>query len=446
MEASNIPTVTLCTDAFEMLGRVTAQAKGFSSLPIVIVLHPIKPLSVAQVREVVDKVIDEIIYSLTSPTQEVDAKQRMRAQEVLTKRAIAAREKRRAIKLKNSVEVINNYFLEQGWSDGLPVIPPTEENVRAMLEYVDQEPQDVVACLAPRGAEATVEKIAINAVMAGCLPEYMPVIITAVKAMAEPAFNLSDVQTATNPVSPLLIVNGPIVKEIGLNYGLNVFGSGCRANATIGRAIRLILLNIGGGIPGITALATQGQPGKYSFCIAENEEGNPWETLHIERGFNRDVSTVTVVPVSGTVNINENSPSTDELLSTIVGSMTILGCNEYTYGQGEPLLVLSPEHAALLARAGFSKNKLQKFIYENTKIELRRLSSVHLSFLKRNRAEEFPQLSDATLVPLTKRPEDIMIVVAGGPGTHSTYLFGFGLAYSVTKAITTRDGTPIKTV
>ncbi|MER3419161.1 MAG: hypothetical protein C4290_00950 [Chloroflexota bacterium] len=182
--------------------------------------------------------------------------------------------------------------------------------------------------LPPRQGEATVERIAINAVMAGCRPEYLPVVIAAVEAMADPDFNLDGVQATTHPVAPLVIVNGPAARELGINCGYNCYGQGTRANATIGRAIRLILMNIGGGLPGTGDRSTQGSPAKYSYCVAENEDANPWEPLHVERGYSRDTSTVTVIGCEGPHNIQEHYSNTGEgILLTITGAMGQAGSN-----------------------------------------------------------------------------------------------------------------------
>lgn len=183
--------------------------------------------------------------------------------------------------LSEDMEEINDLLYERNWTDGLPVIPPTESRVKRMLEGVNKEPDEVIAFLPPLQGEATVAKIAVNAVMAGCKPEYMPILIAAIQAMSEPILNLGALQTTTNPCAPLMMINGPIRNDVGLNSCAGVLGPGVRANATLGRAVRLILLNIGGARPGGLDKATQGQPGKYTFCIAENEEENPWEPLHV---------------------------------------------------------------------------------------------------------------------------------------------------------------------
>lgn len=188
------------------------------------------------------------------------------------------------IEVPDSVQEISRIFYEKGWTDGLPVIPPTTEAVEAILQGTNREPDEVIGLISPKRAEATVEKIAINAVMAGCFPEHLVVILAAIEAMVDEKFNLYGVQTTTHPCAPLLIINGPIRNKLGINSGYNVFGQGSLANAVIGRAIRLTLLNIGGAVPGTGDKATHGHPGKFTYCIGENEGKNPWQPLHVKKG------------------------------------------------------------------------------------------------------------------------------------------------------------------
>ena len=184
----------------------------------------------------------------------------------------------------DSAEAVFQLMLDGGWSDGLPVIPPTADRVSRMVEAAGREPSELIGYINPDGGAATVEKIAVNAVLAGCLPEYMPVLIAAVEAITEPEFNIHGLQTTTNPVAPLLIINGPVRNHIGVNSGRGCLGPGFRANATIGRAVRLLLFNVGGGKPWSTDMAVHGMPGKFVFCMGENEEESVWEPLHVERG------------------------------------------------------------------------------------------------------------------------------------------------------------------
>src|SRR5207248_1663887 len=190
---------------------------------------------------------------------------------------------------------------ERGWTDGLPVVPPTPERVARMLAGTTHEPDDLVAVVPPDLVECTVEKVAINAVLAGCKPEYLPVVITAVEAACTDEFNIHGLLATTYFSSPVIIVNGPIAGAIGMNSGINVLGQGNRANATIGRALQLVVRNVGGGRPGGVDRATLGNPGKYTFCFAEDETGSPWEPLHVERGLAPDASAVTLFAGDGVI-------------------------------------------------------------------------------------------------------------------------------------------------
>lgn len=333
------------------------------------------------------------------------------------------------VQVADSAEAVSNMFFEKGWSDGLPIIPPTEEAVERMLAGTNRDPADIVVDIPPRWGKATVEKIAINAVMAGCLPEYLPLIIAAVTAMCEESLNLRGVQATTHPASPLLIVNGPIGKKLDINSKSGAFGPGWRCNATVGRAIRLILMNIGGALPGKTDMSTQGQPCKYTFCIAENEEENPWEPLHVERGFDALASTVTAAAVENPHNINDHTAITaEEVLSTIASTMTTMGNNNVLLQSGEPIVALGPEHAATIAKSGFSKSDVKAFIHHKARIPQR-------AFYERAIQRYYPNLDENALISITPEKEDIMVIVVGGAGKHSSFLPTFGQTRSVTKAV-----------
>ncbi len=329
----------------------------------------------------------------------------------------------------DSAEAVNNLFIEKGWSDGLPIIPPTEEAVKRMLAGANREPADVVASIPPLWHQATVEKIAVNMVMAGCLPEYFPLIITAITAMCEEQFNLRGLQPTTHPASPLLIVNGPVAKKLNINSKSGAFGPGWRSNATIGRAIRLILMNIGGAFPGKTDMSAQGQPAKYTFCIAENEEDSPWEPLHIERGFNASASTVTVAAMENPHNINDNCGDTaEEVLATIVGSMATMGSNNLRFQRGNVILALGPEHANTISNGGFSKGDVKAYIHDKARIPRIRFGERALQYL-------FYNFDEDALIPIVPAKEDIIIIVVGGPGKHSSWLPPFSNSRAITKAI-----------
>jgi hypothetical protein len=349
---------------------------------------------------------------------------------------VNAREVERAptFEAADDIDAINRLYRERRWSDGLPVVPPTPERVDRMLQHMTGRRDEVVARVAPGYGAATLERIAINCVMAGCDPEYLPVLIAATQAVADPAFNLQGIQATTNPVAVWIIVNGPIAKALDVNAGFNCIGQGTWANATIGRAMRLILQNIGGALPGEMDRATQGQPGKYTFCCAENEEASPWEPLHVERGFRREQSTVTVVGAEGTLNMNTHSKQAMELVRVIAETLVHPPSNEYVHG-GEPWLMIGPEHAEIFKRGGLSKSELKRQLWTQSKMSASRLSTKELERVRDSRTEELGNITPDSLLPISPRPENVMLIVAGGAGTHSVYVPCFGNSRAITREI-----------
>jgi hypothetical protein len=338
--------------------------------------------------------------------------------------------------LEDSVVEINDYFLTQGWSDGLPVVPPTRELVAAAVDAAGGDAEREVAVLPPLFGVATVGKIAVNAVMAGCRPEYMPAVVAAVEAVADPAFNLVGVQATTHPAGPLLIVNGPARAALGVNAGAGAFGPGHRANATIGRALRLILINVGGARPGEIDKATLGHPGKYTYCIAENEEANPWGPLHVDRGHDAGTSTITAIPAEAPHNVNDPYAHDGAgVLRTIAGALAQTGANNNWY-DGEVVLVLCPEHARLIADDGFDRRDVQEFLYEHAVTPMSRWSEGSQEVRFRRKWPDLYRDADpaATQIPIVRRPEGIVIVVAGGAGKHSMHVPTVGSGHPVTRS------------
>jgi hypothetical protein len=334
------------------------------------------------------------------------------------------------LEVSEDFEEMNRIYYERGWTDGLPIVPPTEDRVARMLGATKRQPDEVLGVFPPSGNEATVGHLAINAVMAGCLCEHLPVLIAIVEAMLEKQFGLSWIQATTHPVAPLVIVNGPVRKRLSFNSGSGLFGPGNRTNALIGRATRLILLNVGGAKPGITDLSTQGQPSKYSFCIAENEEISPWEPLHVERGFDGSSSTVTVCGVENPHNINDHTADDAEnLLTTIAGTVATQGNNNILYKMGEPLIVIGPEHARIIASGGFSKRQVKEYLCHHARVPKK-------LFSRRHQEEQFPAYPDEGAIPVAQNVQDFMVIVAGGVGKHSAFCPSFALnTRSVTKEI-----------
>src|SRR5215813_5210629 len=298
--------------------QATPRAKGLPGLPVVTVPHPIGGIPASVVAVKAEAIVDSVLQALTS---EPDAG------------ALATDGASPLVDAPGDLDDFQSWLMEHGWGDGLPAIPPTRERVARLLAGSRRGPDEVAAVLVPRLGRATLEAIAANSVMAGALPEHLPVILAAVEAVADPAFNLQAIQTTTHPCSPLVIVNGPIARRLGIHGGGNVLGQGTRANAVIGRALRLVLQNVGGARPGKEDRATQGQPGKYAYCVAENESASPWEPLSVERGFRGEDSTVTVCGSEGPHNINDHGSSTAEgIVATVAGTAAIAGSNNIYLG------------------------------------------------------------------------------------------------------------------
>jgi hypothetical protein len=254
----------------------------------------------------------------------------------------------------------------RGWSDGLPVTPPTDERVLAMLQGTRRRPDEIVGKIPPYLGTCTVEKVAINAVLAGCKPEYMPVLLAALEAALEPVFTLHGVLATTYFSSPIIIVNGPVARAIGMNCGLNVLGQGNRANATIGRALNLIVQNVGGGRPGEADRSTLGAPSKYTLCFAEDESDPEWEPLSVARGFPRGVSTVTLFQGHGPEAIVDQKTRTAEGLTLSIASSLVKMGHPKLVQSARAVLVLSPEHYAIYREAGWNRRKIEHALYEAT--------------------------------------------------------------------------------
>lgn len=306
-------------------------------------------------------------------------------------------------------------FVEaQSWTDGLPVVPPTIERVEAALRHLGRDPAEVVVTVPARRRTLTVETIVINAVMAGCKPEYLPVVLAAFRGMNRPEFVLHGAIASTGGAAIVVIVNGPIRRAIGLNSADNIYGPGCRANATIGRAIRLTLMNGLGAVPGLTDRSTQGNPGKYSCTFGEVEEISPWEPLHVEKGFPREASTVTVFAGEGPHNVqNHLSSSPEGILLCVAETMAGIG----SFSEGESIVVLAPEHARIIGDAGWSRRRVKEFLYTNARQSVEKLK----------RTGKIPGTvvpgDDHRFVSRGLSADDIVLVVAGGTaGGHSSFI------------------------
>jgi len=326
-------------------------------------------------------------------------------------------------------------FHAWGFTDGLPVVLPTRERVERMCAGAKHYPLESLGNLAPRDGAATIQKLAINAVMAGCLPEYMPVLEAAVVAMQASDFNLIGMQTTTHPCALLAIVQGPVVEMLGMNAGHGCMGPGNRANASIGRALRLILQNIGGAIPGTTDKATQGSPAKFGFCFAENEAASPWPPLRSTLGFGRDDSCVTVAAAEGPHNVNDHGSSDGEsILSTVAETMATVGSNNLYVG-GDHFVVFGPEHAQAVARSGFSREEVQGYLYEHARVAVERISAEKLAELTSWGGYGQQLEAWGGRIPLARGAEMLRVLVAGGAGKHSCWIPTFAVGFSQTRRI-----------
>jgi hypothetical protein len=394
------PSATLVNKGFVNDALSAASSQGMPGLRIISTSVPCESSVVEDVKAGIDEAIDEIVAAFTKP---------LTAEEKSPKKETA---KPARIPFKGSLEEVNRFYYRRGWADGLPIIPPTEEAVAEMLTGTDLPPDHIVGELIPRLGKATVEKIAVNAVMAGALPTYMPILIAGVQILADPTSGAGTWGVSTGSWAPFLIINCPIRNDLHINSGSGALSPGDIANATIGRAMQLIVKNIGGARKGIEDMGVLGNPGKYSLVIAENEEENPWEPLHVENGYKKEDSTIRV-----------HSPNTYAqlwpLTSDDEGILRSIVYNVMPGRSGGFSLILTPPHAATLARNGWTKQDVKEFIAEYSRAPADRLgiywgtsSPVEGAWLYKNRV----RMRATDEVPLIKDADSITIIIAGGPG------------------------------
>jgi hypothetical protein len=329
------------------------------------------------------------------------------------------------------------FFFDKPWSDGLPVVIPTEERIAHMLGGTGRDPEEIMGEVPPANEPASVRAVAIHAVMAGCLPGYLPVVLGGLEAILEEPFNMNGIQATMHSCAPLMVVNGPLGKKIGLHGGSGCFGPGFRANATIGRAIRLMLMNLGAGIPGVTSMSTFSQPSRYTFCIRENEEDSPWEPLSVSRGHRVEENVLTAAAVENPKLVFDDMSSAPEpVLIGVADAMGHLG-GMNALRRSDMVVAISPDHAKICADAGWSKADVHKWLCEKAGKTLGELKSgagynderiMDLPF-------EVDLHDDSAFVPTMKAPEDLIVIVAGGiPGPISAVMAGWnGASRPVTR-------------
>ncbi|MDA0998906.1 MAG: hypothetical protein O2807_00125 [bacterium] len=329
------------------------------------------------------------------------------------------------------------FFFEKEWSDGLPVVIPTEARVAEMLSGTRRDPDEVIGAIPPGNEVAAVYTVAVHAVMAGCKPAYLPVVIGGLEAILAEPFSINGIQATMSSAAPLLIVNGPYAKEIGLHGGSGCFGPGFRANATIGRAIRLMLLNLGAGIPGVVSMSTFGHPGRYTYCIAENEAQSPWEPLSATKGFGAEENVLTAVAAIAPFQFFDDvSNGPERLLAGIADSMSSLGSMN-SLQESDMVVAMAPDHANICAKAGMTKAEVHQRLCEmagRAAGELKKAGGY-----SPDRVRSLPCAADfdddEKFIPVIKKPEHLLLIVAGGiPGPQTNILHGWnGASRSVTR-------------
>lgn len=440
----------------EILAKASFEAGGMPTYPFVVVTHPVAGLEPSKVwPKITPAAFDQIIKALTTPVKDATAKKKAQKTEHFTYKGKD---------LFEATRVMNDDFLARKWGDGFPLVPPTPSRVRDMLKAVKMAPTDTIGILGPRNGAVTVENLAVNAVMAGARPEYMPVLVAMMQAALKPEFNLAQIGVTTNPVVPMVILSGPMtdVSKLNVNAGTGVYGPGWQANATIGRTISLITLTTGGTTPGPMAKGTHKQFAKYSAAWAVDRANNPFPSLQeqllntprrIEQITNayktlslgtpkfelvgKDDNVVFMFGLLDRNNVNDNNCKTGEcLLNSIATGMLTAELVRPAAGgiDGQYLIALGPQHAKILADDGWTIDKMRKYLFKEARYPIKRWVPSHVETVENvtkawvtlKAAEPFA--ADGN-VPMVLHPEDIYFTVAGGPGSHSAVFLG---AYGTT--------------
>jgi hypothetical protein len=412
------------TTEFASLAKVYAKASGLPDLCLVIVPHPLGGISRGEVEEKVDNALGDILTAATQ-WQSTAGQEPSPSSTGVTDR----------IRFSGTYSELNRWFFERGWSSGLPVIPPTMPAVKEMLRGTTHAPEEVVwQGVSPRMGVLTVEAAAVCAVMAGCRPEYLPVILASMEAFSNPIVYWEHMQVSTGTQGPLVIVNGPIVRELAragsaysLAWGTGAAGPGHLGNVSIGYAIGLISYVVGGAVPGTVAMATLGSPAKMVACIiAENEENLPrgWQPLSIEKGFADTESVVSVKVTLPSIDVH------DRYSITASQHLNYWSHNiNFPYTRVMPpsvIIALCPEHAELLAREGLTKEDIRQYLWEHARYPYSAIAPSDNPMAKVPEwfVEKYGPVTGSSMIPITEKPESMDIIVVGGPGKHSQFFYG----------------------
>jgi hypothetical protein len=429
VEKQGIPTVSWVAERFVKDAIVTARSFGLPAISLAHLPFAATNQPADAIRQMVGNSIDQVIQGLTKPEELTLSTVKSRPSDIL---------RYQGQDFLDAQYQMNKSFLKEAWSDGFPLVPPTPAAVERMLSGTSLPREEVICLLEPGFGIASIEKIATNAVMAGCQPEHLPVVITAVQCLCDPMMDTRHGLMSTGPQAPLIVVNGPIAKKANINAKACALGPGSisYANTVIGRALRLIVMNIGKCYPGVADMDTLGSPTKYSMCIAENEEDNPWDPYHVEHGYDKDASTVMVHFNYGLCDLYDPYDTTPEGLieifssaATVIGHRSLGGWLTASKGPGKPtpimhdLIILCPDHAQMFARNHWDKQKIREAIYEHARLPLPVL-------LKHKNMEKFAA-AHPELVPLKDNP-DSMVPVLTGPECYDIVVSGvYGGARSV---------------
>ncbi len=415
-EQLNTPAVVLVNEGFRFDAGSAASGKGVPGVRVVPETVPCECTVPERIVSGVRAAMDDVVAGLTRP---------LTAEEMTP--APRELDGARGIVFKGDLAEVQQFYYRRGWTDGLPIIPPTEDAVREMLTGTDLPADCMVGKMIPRLGKVTVEKIAINAVMAGALPTYMPLLIAGVEALLDPKATFGTWEVSTGSWAPFWVVNGPIREQVRINSGSGALSPGDIANATIGRTIGLIVKNLGGARKAMEDMGVLGNPAKYTMVIAENEEANPsgWEPLHVQQGFQRDESCVTVSFPNSYLQIWPYG-SDDKGIMRGLSSNMVPRWRQLT-------LLLPPGHAQTLADAGWTKSDIATYLYEYARVPAYRTPDFWgVSGVVRMR----PPLNGEDPVPLLRSPDSLRIVVVGGPGVF------MGLAYGASAWVTKQVSLP----
>jgi hypothetical protein len=436
LERRGIPTVLFTSKTFVHDAERSAATFGLPGLPIAVVPLPFTNQRPEAVHAMAEEAFEQVLAGLTRPVEQPAVRERAAADERLAYDGDD---------LLAALSAMNADFIKRGWSDGFPLVAPTERAVAAMLAGTTRAPDDLVCTLEPGFGRATLRALAVNAVMAGCVPAHLPFLIAAVRALAEPKMYLRNKAMSTGPHAPLVLVNGPKGRVVNINSGMCALGPGApsAANTALGRALRLVMMNVGHTYVGSSDMDTIGSPLKYSLCCAENERESPWEPYHVTRGFARDASTVTVHFVYGMCELHDfRSTRPQDLIdvfATAATNVAQVGTGLWLIGRrADPRtktdekehnpLFICPEHADIFARAGWGRSHIQEALYRAARVPFR---TMMLNKEPKAMAVAHPELSwmadhPDLPVPIVEDPACFDISVVGGAAGRGAYFYGAG--------------------